>query len=162
MPIVRIDIQSGKTTEYKRQILHGVRDAIVGELGVPGERVMQRVIETDREDIDASEARSDRLTIIEITMLPRGKELKESLFKAISSRLGIEPGITQHDLVVLVNDPAAECFFLNGRMLCDGPDEADAQPTETRPPEAGLGQDYTEPSEAGTAQEPESPVGLDQ
>ncbi len=124
MPIVRIDIQSGKTTEYKRQILHGVRDAIVSELGVPGERVMQRVVETAREDIDASEARSDRLTIIEITMLPRGKELKEALFRAIASRLGIEPGITQHDLVVLVNDPAAECFFLNGRMLCDGPDDA--------------------------------------
>ncbi len=124
MPIVRIDIQSGKTTEYKRTLLHGVRDAIVTELGVPSERVMQRIVETPREDIDATEVRSDRLTIIEIAMLPRSPELKGALYRAIAARLGVEPGIAQHDLVVLVNDPAAECFFINGRMQCEVGDSA--------------------------------------
>ena len=84
MPIVRIDIQSGKTTAYKRDILHGVRAAIVEALGVPDERVMQRLIETPADDIDAPEIRSDRLTIIEISMLPgRGPDLKEALYSAI-------------------------------------------------------------------------------
>ena len=154
MPIVRIDIQSGKTTEYKRQILHGVRDAIVSELGVPGERVMQRVIETDREDIDASEAKSDRLTIIEITMLPRGKDLKEALFRAIANRLGIEPGITQHDLVVLVSDPAAECFFLNGRMLCDGPGGSAPEVTEVESAETPQDESPAEFPDDDVANEP--------
>jgi len=128
MPIVRIDIQSGKTTEYKRTLLHGVRDAIAAELGVAHDRVMQRIVETPREDIDATEVRSDRLTIIEITMLPRSPELKEALYRAIASRLGVEPGIPQHDLVVLVNDPAAECFFINGRMQCEGSGSAEEPP----------------------------------
>jgi phenylpyruvate tautomerase PptA (4-oxalocrotonate tautomerase family) len=162
MPIVRIDIQSGKTTEYKRQLLHGVRDAIVSELGVPGERVMQRVVETAREDIDASEARSDRLTIIEITMLPRGKELKEALFRAVASRLGADPGITQHDLVVLLNDPAAECFFVNGRMLCDGPGDSAPELAEVESAEIPPDEPSAEPRGDEVSNEPAPAEELDQ
>ena len=66
MPIVRIDIESGKSAAYKRAILRGVRSAITGALGVPDERLMQRLAEAPAEDIDAFEVRSDRLTIIEV------------------------------------------------------------------------------------------------
>jgi len=119
MPIVRIDIQSGKSTAYKRDILHGVRSAIVETLGAADDRVMQRLIETPADDIDAPEVRSDRLTIIEISMLPgRGPDLKESLYNAIVQRLGENPGIYSHDIMVLVNEPTAECFALGGVMQC--------------------------------------------
>ena len=119
MPIVRIDIQSGKTTAYKRDILHGVRAAVVESLGVPDDRVMQRLIETPAENIDAPEVRSDRLTVIEVSMLPgRGPDLKEALYAAIVQRLGEKPGIYSHDITVLINDPAAECFALGGVMQC--------------------------------------------
>jgi 4-oxalocrotonate tautomerase len=119
MPIVRIDIQSGKSTAYKRDILHGVRAAITESLGVPSDRVMQRLIETSADDIDAPEIRSDRLTIIEISMLPgRGPDLKEALYNAIVYKLGEQPGIYSHDIMVLVNEPTAECFALGGVMQC--------------------------------------------
>lgn len=119
MPIVRIDIQSGKTTAYKRDILHGVRAAVADSLGVPDDRVMQRLIETPAENIDAPEMRSDRLTIIEVSMLPgRGPDLKEALYSAIVRRLGEKPGIYSHDIMVMVNDPSAECFALGGVMQC--------------------------------------------
>lgn len=120
MPIVKIDVQSGKTTSYKRAILHGVRDALVEALGVAPERVMQRIIETPAEDIDAAAARTDRLTIIEISMLPgRGPDLKREAYQHIVRRLGMSPGIDVADIVIMISDPAAECFYLNGRMMCD-------------------------------------------
>jgi len=129
MPIVRIDIQSEKSTAYKRDILRGVREAIVEALGVPDDRVMQRLIETPADDIDAPEIRSDRLTIIEISMMPgRGPDLKESLYGAIVRKLGETPGIYSHDIMVLVNEPTAECFALGGVMQCTltaAPDEDD-------------------------------------
>ena len=129
MPIVRIDIQSGKTTAYKRDILHGVRSAIVEALDVPDDRVMQRLIEAPAENIDAPEIRSDRLTIIEVSMLPgRGPDLKEALYSAIVRKLGEKPGIYSHDIMVLINDPSAECFALGGVMQCTltpSPDEDD-------------------------------------
>jgi phenylpyruvate tautomerase PptA (4-oxalocrotonate tautomerase family) len=119
VPIVRIDIQGGKSTEYKRALLHGVRSGIISSLGVPGERVMQRIVETPPEDIDVTEVRTDRLTIVEISMLTgRDTELKGELYTAIADRLREDPGITRHDLVVLVNEGAGECFFLNGQMSC--------------------------------------------
>lgn len=119
MPIVRIDIQAGKSTAYKRAILHGVRTAVTTALGVPDDRVMQRIVESPAEDIDATEVKSDRLTIIEVTMLAgRDAAKKMGLYREIIKRLGFEPGIAEHDIVVVVNDPAAECFCLNG--MSDG------------------------------------------
>lgn len=119
MPIVRIDIEAGKSTAYKRSILHGVRSAVTTALCVPDDRVIQRIVETPGEDIDAPEIRSDRLTIIEISMLPgRDAALKGELFAEVSRRLGMEPGIHSHDIVVIVNDPPAECFYVNGRQQC--------------------------------------------
>lgn len=123
MPIVRIDIQAGKSTAYKRSLLHGVRQALTGALGIPDDRVMQRIVETPAEDIDTPEIRSDRLTIVEITLIEgRGQELKEALYQAVAKRLGFEPGISEHDLVVLLNEGAGECFFLNGTMQCAPPE----------------------------------------
>jgi len=126
MPIVRIEIQAGKSTEYKRAILHGVRSAITEALGVPDDRVTQRISETPAEDIDTTEIRSDRLTVVEITMLPRSSDRKEELYRAIAANLGTDLGISGHDLIVLVNDPAAECFFLNGTMQCSPPDSPES------------------------------------
>jgi len=120
MPIVRIDIQAGKSTEYKRAILHGVRLAITEALSVPDDRVTQRIIETPAEDTDTTEIRSDRLTVVEITMMPRPTDVKDELYRAVAKYLGIEPGISGHDLIVVANEPAAECFFLNGQMQCSG------------------------------------------
>ncbi len=119
MPIVRIDIQSGKSTAYKRAVLHGVRSAITTALGVGDERVMQRIVETPAEDIDAPSIRSDRLAIIEISMLPgRGPDLKSKLYESIVSNLAADPGIHAKDVTVIVNDPSAECFAVGGVMQC--------------------------------------------
>ena len=119
MPIVRIDVQSGKSTAYKRAVLHGVRAALISAIGAPDERIMQRIIETPAEDIDVAENRSDALAIIEISMLPgRGPELKSALYEAIVANLSANPGIHARDIMVLVNDPSAECFAIGGVMQC--------------------------------------------
>jgi phenylpyruvate tautomerase PptA (4-oxalocrotonate tautomerase family) len=119
VPIVRIDVQSGKSTAYKRAVLHGVRAALVSAIGAPDERIMQRIIETPAEDIDTTENRSDALAIIEISMLPgRGAELKSALYEAIVKNLSVNPGIHARDIMVLVNDPSAECFAIGGVMQC--------------------------------------------
>lgn len=118
MPFVRVDIQAGKPAEYKKQVLAGVRDALVSAIGAPSDSIMSRIIESDAEDIDAP-AGTDALTIIEISMLPgRGPELKERLYDAIVGNLGKAPGVAAGDIMVMVNDPSAECFALGGVMQC--------------------------------------------
>ena len=125
MPIVRIDIQAGKSTAYKRDILHSVRTALVESIGVANERIVQRIIETSSENIDSPEAPVDHLTIVEIAMLPgRDASLKQAMYSAIVARLGEKPGIHQRDITVLVNDPSAECFAIGGVMQCTLPGTA--------------------------------------
>ena len=140
MPIVRIDIQAGKSTAYKRDILHSVRSAIVESLAVPDDRIMQRIVETPSENIDSPQAPSDHLTIVEIAMLPgRDAVLKQAMYSAIVANLGEKPGIHQADITVLVSDPSAECFAIGGVMQCTLPvgplvqsvTELDAEDTET-------------------------------
>ena len=119
MPIVRIDVQSGKSTEYKRAVLRSVRSALSSALGAPDERIMLRLVETPAEDIDITENCSDALAIIEVSMLPgRGPNLKSALYEAIVANLSADPGIHARDIMVLVNDPSAECFALGGVMQC--------------------------------------------
>jgi len=119
VPIVRIDIESGKPTAYKRAVLHGVRTAITTALGVPDDRVMLRVVETPAEDIDITPNRSSSLAIIEIAMLPgRGPDLKSKLYESIVANLSADPGIHAKDVMVLVSDPSAECFAIGGVMQC--------------------------------------------
>jgi phenylpyruvate tautomerase PptA (4-oxalocrotonate tautomerase family) len=131
MPIVRIDVQSGKSTGYKRAVLRGVRSALASAIGASDERIMQRIVETPAEDIDVHESRSDALAVIEISMLPgRGPDLKSKLYEAIVANLSADPGIHARDIMVLINDPSAECFALGGVMQCalvpTGADEDDA------------------------------------
>jgi phenylpyruvate tautomerase PptA (4-oxalocrotonate tautomerase family) len=122
VPIVRIDIQAGKSTAYKRDVLHSVRSALVSSLGIADERITQRVIETPAENVDAPEGRSDRLTIVEVSMLPgRDAALKQAMYAAIVSALAERPGIHQHDITVIVNEPSAECFAIGGVMQCTLP-----------------------------------------
>lgn len=115
MPIIRIDMQSGKSTAYKRALLQGIRGAVSDALGVAESRVMQRIIESPAEHIDAPGRQADRLTIVEITMLAgRDAALKRALYTEIVARLGLDPGIAPADLMVVVHDPPAECFCLGG------------------------------------------------
>ncbi len=128
MPIVRIDIQSGKSTAYRRAVLHGVRAALTMALGVPDERIMQRIVETPSDDIDVTPDRSGSLTIIEVAMLPgRGPEKKSALYEAIVTNLSADPGIHAKDIMVLVNEPSAECFALGGVMQCTLTPAGDAE-----------------------------------
>jgi hypothetical protein len=48
----------------------------------------------------------------------RGIELKGALYSAIADRLSADPGISRHDLVVVVHEGAGECFYLGGQMSC--------------------------------------------
>jgi len=119
VPIVRIDIQAGKSTAYKRELLRSIRTAVTSALGVADERVMQRIIETPADNIDTTEVKSDRLTIVEIAMLPgRDAALKQAMYDAIVAQLNESPGIHARDIMVVVNDPSAECFALGGVMQC--------------------------------------------
>ncbi|MBE0475921.1 MAG: tautomerase family protein [Coriobacteriia bacterium] len=116
MPFVRIEIQAGKTGQYRRALLHGVRRALVEALGVPDERIMQRIAEYEPSDLDVPETKSDRLTLIEISMLPRDGAVKRDLYERIVHSLALSPGVSADDVMIVVNEPHRECFGICGEV----------------------------------------------
>lgn len=124
MPIVRIDIQAGKSPQHKRAVLAGVRAGIASAFGVDDDRIMQRIVETDAADIDNTSVRTSDFTVVNIQMVGgRADAAKEELYRAIESNLAENPGVRGRDLVILVTDPPAECFFLDGEMRRSAPAE---------------------------------------
>ena len=116
MPFVRIEIQAGKTGQYKRALLHGVRRALTSAVGVGDDRIMQRIIEFEPENLDIPDTKSDRLTMIEIAMLPREAEVKRALYGEIVKSLSFSPGIAADDIMIIVNEPDRECFGICGEV----------------------------------------------
>jgi phenylpyruvate tautomerase PptA (4-oxalocrotonate tautomerase family) len=113
MPVVRIDVSQGKSDEYKRAVLRGVREAVLEAIGAPNDRVNQRLVEVGEGCLDVAGGRTDAFTVVEVSMLPgRTAEMKQALFAAVQRNLGADPGIEPHDIAVLVRDVPTEDLCL--------------------------------------------------
>jgi 4-oxalocrotonate tautomerase len=121
MPLVRIDLRSGKSQEYRRAISEAVHQCMVEVLNVPIADRFQVVTEHDPDSLiydptylDIS--RSDDIVLIQIT-LNHGRTLpmKRRFYKAVAEALAQTPGIRPQDVFVNLVEVAKENWsFGNG------------------------------------------------
>ena len=115
MPLVKIEILKGKTPEYKKMLLEGVHAALEKSLGIGSWDRFQRLYELDPECFEMSDSKSDKFTMIEISMFPgRSKEQKKALFEEIVKELDSRLGIVNTDIFILINEPDNENWGLAG------------------------------------------------
>ena len=57
MPVVRIDIEKGKSKEFKKTLLDSVHEALIESLGIEDWDRFQRIVEIDKEDFEFSEGK---------------------------------------------------------------------------------------------------------
>ncbi|MFH0899639.1 MAG: tautomerase family protein [Pseudomonadota bacterium] len=115
MPLVRIEILKGRSTEYKRAILDGIHAAIVEAFRVPDEDRMQRIYELAPEDFEYRKIYGDQLTLIEITaFVGRSTAAKKALYAAIVRNLGLAPGIPKKDVVIFLREGPRENWGIRG------------------------------------------------
>lgn len=101
MPIVRIDVVGPKTPAYKSAVLAGVRRAVTTGFAVPDERVTVRIVETGGADVDLPSCRTERFTVIEVTMYEgRTADLKAAMAAAAREALAADPGIEASEIQV--------------------------------------------------------------
>ena len=98
MPVVRITIRSGKSPEYRKALLDGVHDALVKTFKKPEQDRFQTLLELGRDQFEATPAKSDNITIVEMTVFKgRSSEAKKRLYASIVENLAKDPGIAvQH------------------------------------------------------------------
>ena len=117
MPLVRIEIVKGKSAEYKKAVLDSVHAGLVSALGIEDWDRFQRLYELDGEYFERGDGKTDRFTMIEVTMFPgRTKEQKAKIFECVTAELGNAPGIDPPDVFIVLNDPPDENWGFGGRQ----------------------------------------------
>ena len=120
MPLVRIDLTSGKTMAYRKAIGEVVYDAMLATLNVPKDDRFQVI--SDHFDgfvVDATYlgiARSADCVIIQVT-LNEGRTLdkKRAFYKAIADGLNLRLGLRREDVFInLVEVKKENWSFGNG------------------------------------------------
>jgi hypothetical protein len=121
MPLVRIDVNEGRTPEQLGELSRRIHDAILAEYGIPERDYFHIITEHPVGQIVAQDAglgfeRSSGVVMIQIfTQVGRSREAKQSLFAAIAARLG-EIGVPGEDVFLgYVENTADDWSFGFGR-----------------------------------------------
>ena len=115
MPLVRIEILSGKTQEYKKAVMNGVHKALVDVLKIPAQDRMQKLYELDAENFETLPVMTDQATLIEITMFKgRTYDSKKNLYQAIINNLQASPGIKKEEVFIVLHEEPLENWGIRG------------------------------------------------
>ena len=117
MPLVRVDMIKGKTTEYKKKVLNCIHEGLMESIGIEDWDRFQRIVEIDKEDFEVPEGKTDNFMIIELTLFPgRTREQKKRAIELITEKLTDKPGIAATDIFIVINEPPNENWGLGGKQ----------------------------------------------
>ncbi|MFJ4220620.1 tautomerase family protein [Curtobacterium luteum] len=105
MPLVRIDLATGRSPEQIRAIADAIHTAIVDEYGIPLRDRFQVITEHPAQQIIAEDAglgfeRTEGVVIIQVfTQAGRSDDAKQALYAAVHDRL-TEVGVASEDVFI--------------------------------------------------------------
>ncbi|WP_426998363.1 tautomerase family protein [Pseudarthrobacter sp. N5] len=121
MPLVRIDVNEGRSPEALRHLSQSIHDAILAEYGIPERDYFHILTEHPGGQIFAQDAglgfeRTHGVVMIQIfTQGGRSQDAKQSLFAAVAAKLG-EAGVAGEDVFIgYVENTAGDWSFGFGR-----------------------------------------------
>ena len=116
MPLVKIDVRKGRSPSEKKALLEAVHAALVEVLKIPDDDRTQRLCEHSPDDFEIPPTRTDRFTLIEITMFPgRSMNAKRHLYQALVRNLA-PLGIAPSDVFIVLHEPAMENWGVRGGL----------------------------------------------
>jgi len=114
MPLVRIDLRAGKSTDYRRAIGDQVHRAMVETINVPSLDRFQVIAEHPAEGLIYDPtyldiARTDDVIFIQIALnAGRTVEQKRALYERIAALLAENPGVRPQDVLINLVEVARE------------------------------------------------------
>ncbi|SDS93253.1 Tautomerase enzyme [Pseudarthrobacter equi] len=121
MPLVRIDVNEGRTADELQRLSRGIHDAILAEYGIPERDYFHILTEHRQGQIFAQDAglgfeRTGGVVMIQIfTQAGRSQEAKQQLFAAVAGKLS-EVGVAGEDVFIgYVENTAVDWSFGYGR-----------------------------------------------
>jgi 4-oxalocrotonate tautomerase len=121
MPLVRISLRHGTSTEYRKALSDGVHRAMIEAIAIPPDDRFQVITEYLPEELIYDPQylgvhRSDHVVFVQITMsLGRKPQQKRKLFQRMAEILAQAPGLPPQDLFInLVETSWENWSFGNG------------------------------------------------
>ena len=127
MPLVRIDVQQGRTPAALRQIADTVQGVMLDVFAAPPRDRYQIITEHPvghiiAEDTGLGFTRTDGVTVIQIVQQGRSSAQKQSAYEQLAKRMEAECGVRPEDLIISVvaNERADWSFGLGRAQFLDG------------------------------------------
>ena len=127
MPLVRIDVQQGRTPAELRQIADTVQDVMLEVFAAPPRDRYQIITEHPvgqiiAEDTGLGYERTDGVTVIQIFQQGRSAAQKQAAYEQLAKRLEADCGVRPEDLIVsVVSNKLPDWSFGLGRaQFLDG------------------------------------------
>ena len=127
MPLVRIDVQTGRTPAQLRRIADVVQDVMLDVFAAPPRDRYQIITEHPvghiiAEDTGLGLERTDGVTVVQIFQQGRSVEQKKAAYGQLAARLDAECGVRPEDLIVSVtaNERADWSFGLGRAQFLEG------------------------------------------
>ncbi len=124
MPLVKIYILKGWSSQKKRELHRVVHSVLVESLQIDNSDFYHRIFEFNKEDFVFPDTKSGRFLIIEIHLFPgRSQERKKKMYATLCNRLEII-GIPRTDIFIQVIEQPLQNWSVHGGISGD---EADIQ-----------------------------------
>jgi phenylpyruvate tautomerase PptA (4-oxalocrotonate tautomerase family) len=127
MPLVRIDVQTGRTPSELRRLADVVQEVMLEVFAAPPRDRYQILTEHPvgqiiAEDTGLGLERSDGVTVVQIFQQGRSTEQKKAAYAQLAQRLDRECGVRPEDLIVSVtaNERADWSFGLGRAQFLEG------------------------------------------
>lgn len=116
MPLVKISIRKGRSDSEKKKLLDLVHSSLVDSFKIPDSDRVQRIYEFNDDEFEIPSDRTNKFTIIEITIFPgRSLETKKKLYKLIFYQLE-KLGYQDNDAVVVLHEPELNNWGVRGGL----------------------------------------------
>ena len=127
MPLVRIDVQEGRTPDELRKLADTIQEVMLDVFAAPPRDRYQIITEHPKGHIIAEDTglglqRTDRIVIIQIFQQGRSTEQKQAMYAELAQRLEAECGVPGEDLIisVMANRHVDWSFGLGRAQFLDG------------------------------------------
>ncbi len=106
MPLVRIDLREGASSDYRKALGDGVHRAMIEAFAIPPDDRFQVISEHPHEGLIYDRTylgiqRSDKVVFVQITLSAgRKPQQKRKLFQRMAEILAESPGLRPQDLVI--------------------------------------------------------------
>ena len=117
MPLVKIEMASGKSSDFKEKLIAAIGDSVVESLKVPEDDRNVRLLEYEKNQFIMKKPYE---YLIEITLFKgRTREIKNNLYKTLVQNLENRLQISKDQVFIVLNEQPLENWGIRGGVSAE-------------------------------------------